>query len=219
MTSTVLTAASDVAGRALSALTGGIARLRAADKPLHPRGTNYAGRLVRSGSDSPIGVPWLDLPGEQEVLVRTSHAIGLPGAIPDFNGLAVRFRKGQTRYADLLLASTGWDRITRHLLVPAFSNDQPLTTLLPYRSPVGPLVIGARPVDVRGYDLFWAPVGKTWRPFGQITLEEELTGEDEVSFDPILNPLPGLQHYPWVEHLRERSYATARRLRRQPDRA
>lgn len=217
MTSSVLTAASDVAGRALSALTGGIARLRTADKPLHPLGTNYAGRLVRTGSDTPIGVPWLDLPGEQDVLVRISHAIGLPGPLPDFNGLAVRIRKGQTRYADLLLASTGWDRFTRHLLVPAFRDHQPLTTLLPYRSPIGPIVIGARPVDVRGYELFWAPVGKAWRPFGQITLDEVLTEEDEVSFDPILNPLPGLQQYPWVEHLRERSYATARRRRDRPN--
>lgn len=97
--------------------------------------------------------------------------------------------------------------------MPELRHDQPLTTLLPYRSPVGPIVIGARPVDVHGYVLSWAPVGKGWRRLGELTTELPLPDETERSFDPILNPLPGLQPYAWVEHLREHSYATARRLR------
>lgn len=213
MPNPVITTAADLAGRALSAATSGLAALRPADKPLHPDGQTWAGRLVRHGSDEPTGVPWLDAPGEDEVLVRTSRAIGLPGRLPDIAGLAVRLRKGQTRYGDLLLASTGWNPVARHLLVPALRHHQPLTTLLPYRSPVGPIVIGARPVDVRGYELSWAPVGKGWRRLGELTTELPLPDETEPSFDPILNPLPGLQQYAWVEHLREYSYATARRLR------
>lgn len=216
MPPSVTTTASDVAGRTLSALTGGIARLRPADKPLHPVGTCYAGRLLRTGSDPSTGVPWLDLPGEEEVLLRTSHAIGLPGSMPDFDGLAVRVRTGQGRYADLLLATTGWDRVTRHVLVPSVRRNQPLTTLLPYRSPTGPIVIGARPLDDRRYELHWARVGHAWHPLGEITVERDLPDEADVSFDPVLNPLPGLQQYPWIEHLRERSYATARHLRGEP---
>jgi hypothetical protein len=215
MPNTAITAAADVAGRALATITDGIARIRPADKPLHPEGVSRTGRLVRPGSDDPVGVPWFDLPGEDEVLVRMSHAIGLPGRVPDIDGLAIRLRKGQTRYADLLLASTGWDRVTRHLLVPALRQHQPLTTLLPYRSPVGPVVIGARPVGGRGYDLHWARLGRAWRPLGTLTLDLALPEEAETSFDPVLNLLPGLQQYDWVEHLRERSYATARRRRRQ----
>ncbi len=213
MPNPVITTAADLAGRALSAATSGIAALRSADKPLHPEGQTWAGRLVRTGSEERTGVPWLDQPGEDEVLVRTSRAIGLPGRVPDIAGLAIRLRKGQTRYGDVLLASTGWNPVTRHLLVPALRHHQPLTTLLPYRSPVGPIVIGARPVDVRGYELSWAPVGKGWRRLGELTTELRLPDETEPSFDPILNPLPGLQQYAWVEHLREYSYATARRLR------
>jgi hypothetical protein len=34
-----------------------------------------------------------------------------------------------------------------------------------------------------------------------------------VSFDPILNQLPGLRPYAWVATLREGAYAAARRAR------
>jgi hypothetical protein len=211
----VITAAADLAGHALSTLTRGVAALRSpSEKPLHPEGEMYAGRLVRYGSDSPIGVPWIDQPGEDEVTVRLSRAIGLPGRVPDVQGLALRLREGPSGYGDLLLASTGWNPLTRHVLLPAWSAHAPLSSLLPYRSPAGPLVIGALPVDVRGYRLSWASVGREWHPLGDLTLERVLPPDDEISFDPVLNLLPGLDQYPWVERLREQSYATARRLRR-----
>jgi hypothetical protein len=35
-----------------------------------------------------------------------------------------------------------------------------------------------------------------------------------VSFDPILNVPPGLDHYPWVIRIREPAYAKARAKRR-----
>lgn len=213
MANLVLTTAADLAGRALAAATTGIAALRPADKPLHPEGQTWAGRLTRAGSEERTGVSWFDEPGEDEVLVRTSRAIGLPGPLPDVAGLAMRVRTGPDRYGDLLLASTGWDPVSRHLLVPALRADQPLTCLLPYRSPVGPVVIGARPVDVRGYELSWARVGGTWRHLGVLTTELPLPDDAEASYDPVTHPLPGLEQYPWVSHLRERSYATARRLR------
>ncbi|WGY00680.1 hypothetical protein QI633_19310 [Nocardioides sp. QY071] len=213
--SSVINAAADLAGHALSTLTRGVAALRPPpEKPLHPEGKMYAGRLVRAGSDSPIGVPWIDQAGEDEVTVRVSRAVGLPGRVPDVQGLALRLREGPTGSGDLLLASTGWNPVTRHLLLPAWSAHTPLTSLLPYRSPAGPLVIGAQPVDVRGYHLSWATVGREWHRFADLTLETALPPEDEVSFDPVVNPLPGLQQYSWVEQLREHSYATARRLRR-----
>lgn len=214
MPNSVITTAADLAGRTLSTITRGVAALRRGDKPLHPDGEMYAGRLVRPGSDEPIGVPWIDQAGEDEVTVRVSRAIGLPASLPDVHGLALRLRTGHTRSGDLLLASTGWDPLTRHLLMPTWNAHRPLTTLLPYRSPVGPLVIGARPIDVRGYELCWARVGHGWHPLGDLTLEMPLPEETELSFDPVLHPLPGLEQYRWVERLRGRSYATVRRLRR-----
>jgi hypothetical protein len=214
MAHSVVTTAADLAGRALASITRGVAAVRHADKPLHPDGDMYAGQLIRPGSQERTGVPWIDQGGEDDVIVRLSRAVGLPGPVPDVHGLALRLRKGQTRYGDLLLASTGWDPLTRHLLMPAWSAHWPLTTLLPYRSPIGPLVIGARPIDVRGYQLCWAVVGRQWHALGDLTLTMPLPEETEVSFDPVVNPLPGLEQYPWVEHLREQSYAVARRMRR-----
>lgn len=214
MPNPVIATAAETAGRMLSGVTAGLSVLRHREKPLHPVGEMFAGRLVRPGSETAHGVPWFDQPGQDDVLVRVSRAIGLPGPLPDVYGLALRLRKGQTRYGDLLLASTGWNAATRHLLLPAWNRESPLSSLLPYRSPVGPVVIGARPIDERGYELCWAEVGKGWHHLGELTLDDPLPETDEVSFDPILNPLPGLQQYAWVERLRERSYATARALRR-----
>ncbi|TWG97427.1 hypothetical protein L615_003500000450 [Nocardioides sp. J9] len=209
----VITTAADLAGRALSAATSGIAALRPAEKPLHPEGRTWAGLISRTGSPEPVGVPWIDTAGEDEVLVRTSRAIGLPGPVPDILGLAVRLPLGNDRYADLLLANTGWSPVARHLLVPAFRKGQPLTTLLPYRTEAGPVVLGARGTEEHRYELSWAPVGGAWRHLGVLTLQLPLPDDAEASFDPIVNTMPGLEQYPWVEQLRERSYATARRLR------
>ena len=114
MGNSVLTTAADLAGRALAAATSGISALRPADKPLHPEGQTWAGRLTRAGSEEPTGVAWLDEPGEDEVLVRTSRAIGLPGPLPDIAGLAVRVRTDASRHGDLLLASTGWAPVARN---------------------------------------------------------------------------------------------------------
>ncbi|WP_435768836.1 hypothetical protein [Nocardioides sp. SYSU DS0651] len=213
MANPVITTAADAAGRALSSITSGLAAIRPSEKPLHPDGEMFSGRLVRPGSEENTGVPWFDQPGQDEVLVRVSRAIGLPHPIPDIHGLALRLRKGQTRYGDLLLATTGWDRVTRHLLMPSWNPDWPLTSLLPYRSPIGPVVLGARPIDERGYELCWAPMGKGWHTLGELTLDDPLPEGEQVSFDPVLNPLPGLQQYTWVERLRERSYARARTMR------
>lgn len=214
MARTLTTAAADAGGRALAAVTAGLSNVRAAAKPLHPEGQLYAARLLRSGQGTPAGVAWLDAAAEDDCIVRVSRAIGLPVALPDFHGLALRVRGGSGD-ADLLFASTGWDPVTRHVLVPRWSPDRPLTTLLPYRTDAGPVVLGARGTDA-GYDLSWAPVGRSWRPLGRLVIGERLDVPAVVSFDPVVNRPPGLQQYGWVERLRERSYATARSHRGEP---
>lgn len=214
MPSSLTTAAADAGGRALAAVTAGLTHVRSAAKPLHPEGQLYAGRLLRAGQEAPSGVAWLDEPAEDDVIVRVSRAIGLPDALPDFHGLALRINGGWGD-ADLLFASTGWDPVTRHLLLPRWSPARPLTTLLPYRTEAGPVVLGARATD-RGYDLSWAPLGRAWRPLGRLDVGERLEVPATVSFDPVVNRPPGLQQYGWVVRLRERSYATARSHRGEP---
>jgi hypothetical protein len=216
MVGTVATAAGRVGGAALEGATALLSRVRPAEKPLHPRGTVRTGRLHRTGNQGePTGVSWLDEPGDDEVLVRLSAAIGLPPGWPDVQGLALRVDLGDS-LADILLATTGLGRVSRFLLtVTRWPQGRPLTTLLPYRTPGGPLLLAARAVPGRRYALMHARGTGRWVPFGELELGERI--DARPSFDPIENPLPGTGTYPWVRALRAPSYRRARRDRDAPD--
>jgi hypothetical protein len=200
----------------LAGATRLLGHARPAEKPLHPEGELVTGRLVRYGAGSssgaPSGVGWLDEPGDDEALVRTSRAVGLPPSLPDVHGLAVRLPVGAGDHADLLFATTAWSRVGRHVLVPTMSVGPTLSTLLPYRTAVGPIVFGARHVDT-SYQLYWARVGRPWQVLGELRLEEPTEPDAVVSFDPVLHHPPGITPYSWVTRLRERSYAAARAQR------
>ena len=101
--------------------------------------------------------------------------------------------------------------MTRFVLTAAKRpSGRPLTSLLPYRSPRGPLLVAAAPDSPRTFDLLWAgPVGP-WHRFGRLELGEAHGDDLQLSFDPVLNQLPGLSQYDWVRRLREPSYWTAR---------
>ncbi len=200
-------------GRVLAGATHVMADVRAAQKPLHPHGRLQRARLVRYGVPQPTGVRWLDESGDDEALVRTSRAIGIPSPLPDIHGLAVRVPDGGSGFADLLFATTAWNRVGRHLLVPTLATGPTLSTLLPYKTEAGPVVVGARHVGT-AYQLYWAPVGGGWRDLGELRMEAAEEPDAVVSFDPVLHHPPGLTPYPWVARLRERSYAVARRSRR-----
>ena len=204
--------AADAGGAVLAAATRAVAAVRPARKPLHPDGELMTGRLERYGVVAGSGVPWLDNAGADRVLVRLSRAIGLPSGLPDIHGLAVRvFSSGQT--GDLLLATTGWSRVGRMVLLPSrTATSCPLTTLLPYRTAQGPLVIGAQASSPRSYELSWAPYTGEWQVFGTLVLGARV--DEEVSFDPVRHQLPGLEQYPAITRLRERSYRRARQSRR-----
>jgi hypothetical protein len=206
--------AGSVGGAVLAAATRAIAAARPAEKPLHPDGVILVGRLRRHGSYPGSGVTWLDRPGEDDVVVRLSRAIGLPAPLPDIHGIALRVPVGE-RYADLLLASTGWSRVGRFVLTFGWRPDsRPLTTLLPYRTAVGPVVLGARPSGSGSYELSWARYDGGWVPFGTLEVGDQHAADQDVSFDPVLNQVPGLEQYPAVVRLREPAYLVARRSRR-----
>ena len=201
-----------IGGTALSGAIRLVAAVRPAPKPLHPEGDLVTGRLRRTGSDS--GVPWLDQQGSDQVVVRLSRAIGLPKGLPDIYGLALRVPVGDGRHGDLLFATTGRGRLTRFLLTPGLTPySRPLTTLMPYRTPTGPKVLGAVARDEHHYDLAYASLGGSWHPFAELVLSMTAGPDPLVSFDPILNTLPGLENYDWVRRLREPGYGTARHSR------
>ena len=159
------------------------------------------------------GVAWLDEPDSDLVLVRRSRAVGLPTRWPDVHGLAVRVALTRGGVGDLLLASTGWGPRGRFLL---HAGRHPETlffgSLLPYRSGIGPVVLGALPHGDDSWVLVWARARGPWQPFARLELGPTLPGE-QVSFDPVLNRLPGLEQYDVFARLRLPAYLTARRSR------
>lgn len=202
---------SALAGRGLAKVFAGAAAVRR-DKPLHPRGVVVSARLRRAGGPA-LGVSWLDQPGDDPALVRLSRAVGLPGPLPDVLGLAVRIELDGARH-DLLLASSLRPPGLRHLLAPARDTTQAFySSVFTYRTPRGPVLLGAEPAP-GGFDLLVAPPRGEWTTFGTLALTPDGTPSDEpVSFDPVLHPLPGLALSPALAALREPSYAAARRHR------
>ena len=136
--------------------------------------------------------------------------MGTPSPLPYIHGLAIRLPDPTGGFADLLLATTAWNRIGCHVLVPTLAAAGPtLTTLLPYRTAVGPVVVPVRPRR----DGLSAVLGTRRRPLavaGRVIPHVLGTADATVSFDPIRQHPPGLTHYPLFIRLRERSYATAR---------
>ncbi len=90
---------------------------------------------------------------------------------------------------------------------------RPLTSLLPYRTESGPVVLGARALTSSSYALSWSPARGEWRGFGTLELSGEIAEDEHVSFDPVLNQLPGLEQYPVVVRLRSPAYRQARKSR------
>lgn len=210
--STVPQAAASVGGALLAAGTQALAAIRPARKPLHPDGDVRDGTLFRWGADAKTGVAWLDDPGQDDVAVRLSRAIGLPPSLPDIHGLALRVH--DPGGGDLLFASTGRGRLTRFALSASrHPQGRPLTTLLPYETDSGAVLLSAVGLGAQTYELSWArPLGE-WHAFATLRLGGDRSGDSAISFDPVRHQLPGLRQYPAVERLREPAYLRARRSR------
>lgn len=204
-----------LSGKAIEGVLAAAARVRPARKPLHPKGELHTATIERSGLREVIGVPWIDEPGTSTGLVRVSRAIGIPSALPDIYGLSLRLPLFGGTHADILFATTGLGRLSRFVLFPAqHAGQRAYSTLLPYRTKSGPVVLAAVPVETEGLvlDLACAHLGGDWHTFARMTLTEA-TSDESPSFDPVLNQLPGLTCYGWVTAMREGAYRAARRSR------
>lgn len=199
-----------LAGGVLSVATRAMSRVRDSTKPLHPIGEVMIGRLHHEGGADPTGVEWLDSTGEEEVVVRSSRAIGLPSPLPDIHGLALRVPVDDG-HADLLFASTGLGRMTRFVLLPGRRiASRPLSTLLPYRGPEGALNLAAKVVSETEFTLWWSRGLGPWQRFARLELMPAGDQKPTVSFDPIAHHLPDLPPYGWVRRLRAPAYRAAR---------
>lgn len=208
-----------VAGGLLAAAVAPVAVARRA-RPLHPEGATLRGTL-RLEDDLGGLAPAAGYDGP--VLVRVSRAAGLPPGLPDVPGVAFRWHADGGTVRDVLLSGAGTGRVGRFVLAPrrtpwagAFS------TLMPFRTARGPVLLGAVPSpgavgDTRSPDLrvdlvlLAARPGGPWRRCGRLVA----TARDEAAdprFDPVRHAPYGT--YAWAAALRQPSYAAARRYGR-----
>ncbi|MFJ8668884.1 hypothetical protein [Streptomyces sp. NPDC093600] len=116
---------------------------------LHPDGLLFSGVLeILPSEEEPWSVGWLDRAGRYDVTLRWSRAAGVPVALPDGLGLALKVvdAAGPGRPLDLLLTSSGGGPLTRHLPVPRTDAlGGPYSTLSGYRFPDRDRVVAAFP--------------------------------------------------------------------------
>ena len=131
---------------ALAATTfGAVARLRG-DRALHPHGVVFAGTFRAIPVAETDASPLFARGEERKALIRFSRGGGLPQALPDVRGCAIRIldAHGSGRHQDLLLASSLSAPLGRHLLLPGWGFGQAFySSLLPYRIGSRRLLFGA----------------------------------------------------------------------------
>jgi hypothetical protein len=226
-------AAAAAGGRALALLMRAILLVRR-PRPIHPTGLLLEGSirwLPRTAER--CGVAWFDDRdggAEQPVTARFSRGAGLPAALPDVLGLAIRV-PADGAPADLLLSTTGLGLAGRFLLQPRRTPTRArFSTLMPYRGNAGPVLVAARtraparlparPEDLRDVlaatpwvlELLVAAPRSRWHRVAELTLRPANGPLDspELRFDPVLHAPPGAGTYGWARLLREPSYARAR---------
>ncbi|UNX54771.1 phosphodiesterase [Georgenia sp. TF02-10] len=187
-----------------------VARVRRS-KPLHPRGAVVPARLELAGAGPAVGA--LGEARSLEAVARVSRATGLPSGWPDIQGLAVRWHD-QGRPNDLLLASTGTGRWGRYLLRPRRRPlAGPLTTLMPFAGPDGPVYLAALPAhQPLRLALRWAGPRGPWHPLGRLVLLADPAAAPDrlIRFDPVEHSPAGLPPYPWAARLRRYAYRWSR---------
>jgi hypothetical protein len=224
---------SGVAGAALRGLFSLMLLVRR-PRPIHSRGVVLEGGLTWIGGTVESGIRWIDdaPPSPVPVVARLSRSVGLPPALPDIIGLALRC-EADGRPVDVELATTGIGVPSRFFLLPHRSPSRgTYGSLLPYRSTRGPVLLCARGVSGRmlpaGVDeiadalraepwtirlYFATPTGK-WHPFAQVDLRTAAQQDDrDLRFDAVRHPLPGAGTYRWVERLRQPSYLRVQGVR------
>lgn len=195
-------------------------------RPIHAHGAIFDGRLVMRPSPG-SGIRGIDDPQSPDVpvIARISRSAGLPPWAPDVYGLALRWADGGEE-VDLQLASTGIGVPERFLLLPRLTPTRAtFTSVVPYRTPRGPVMLGARTiprrrlpgavaelrraVDVQPWRLrlYFASPGGRWHPFAEVRLDSARDADDaSLRFDIDRRPLPGADTYPSVRALRGPSY-------------
>ncbi|MDD7961380.1 hypothetical protein [Microbacterium thalli] len=221
-----------VIGSGLRSVFGAMLLVRR-PRPIHPRGRMLAGTVRWVGEPRRTGIDWIDTPppsGEAPVTARVSRSVGLPEALPDIFGLALRVQTdgsadgpGQAGSpaqgtADIEFASTGRAFPLRFALLPVRRAERArYGILLPYRGRRGPVLLSAKTLDGSPTDAAWrlvlaaaTPLGR-WQPFALIRLQPLSEQTPQPRFDAGTRVLPGARMYPWVRAVRQPSYDLVQR--------
>lgn len=203
-----------------------LASLRSA-RAFHPKGRLGRATLRLDDPSSALGVVLGR--GDHATRVRLSRGAGLPGRLPDFLGLALRVES--TTPLDLLFTSTGRSGPARWLVLPSGSwTSRPYSTVLPYRTPGGHVLLALAPRGERlpdasldglaaavdasplAFDVLEAALLGGWRVVGELSVES-VEGEGAIPFDPMLHSDPRLRPVRLLAGLREAAYDGSRRGR------
>lgn len=214
------TAAARPAGAALAAVTGVLGRLRHR-RPIHTRGVVLDATLVVAEDEAgAVSVPQ----GRTDALARLSLSAGMPRGLPDVVGIAVRWTEDGAPQ-DVLFSSSGHGRLTRFVLAPRRALlGGGFSTIMPLRSPHGPVVLALRPdavvtraTGVVTLEVLEATPLGPWRRFGALELHGPAAGASRdgddpgLRFDPTRDAPRRLGTYAWEDRLRAPGYAAARR--------
>jgi hypothetical protein len=196
----------------------------------HPRGVLLSGTVDRLAEEG-HGLPLVSGP----VIARFSKAVGLPGALPDIGGLALRVPSTDPSRPDwdVLLVTVFRGLLGRAVLRPVTAWHGPVfSTLAPLdhdgqtwwlRATVATdvdaagLSLDAVAAQVRAggvrIDVEQALGTGDFSPLARVTLTGEAQAGD-VSFDPVRNRAPGVRLLPgWLNDLRESAYRRSRQGR------
>lgn len=179
-------------------------------RAFHPRGACEAATfVVEAGSRA-----FARVPGERPAIVRRSRGAGLPEALPDILGLAIRLEVDPPgRPVDVLLASAGRGRWGRHTLRVhrGLGRRGWYSSIARYRVADGgpPLVLGAETGVDGTVDLYEADGGGPWRRIGRLRTSDDHRADCEVRFDPWATP-PGLTIEDPFGRLRRAAYRGSR---------
>ena len=172
----------------------------------HPKGEAF-----RVTVDAP-GLPRLNS-GDGGGIVRFSRGLGLPEALPDILGIALR-----TNGQDLLMVTSGSRPVARHLLLPTRRWAKlPYSTLLGYRLDDRTVMFGARMDDDRqGFRLLMAEPTGAWEEVGTVAVEQRLADEESEALR--FNPFhcgAGIEPVGPLNRLRRGAYAGSQEAREQ----
>jgi hypothetical protein len=202
--------------RAASAVRG--------ERVIHAKGEAFAATLeILEGAEA-LDVPLVRGPRHREAVVRFSRGAGLPDAMPDVLGLAVRVpdADGAGGVQDLLLSTSRRPPLFRHVPWPARDLlRSTYSSLTMFEIGGKRLLVGAcgahgthgarLPEDLPGGMLLLATAAARgpWEPFARVVVGARLSGERDLDFS-LANDAGGFVADGPFREARIKSYPEAR---------